>query len=455
MKRVALHTLGCKLNFAETSTIGRQFVERGFHVVDFHEPAEVYVLNTCSVTGRADREARQVIRRALRTSPDAYVIVVGCYAQLEPEEIARVDGVDLILGSSEKLRLFDFIDDFTKNSYPQMHVSDIHNCVDFGPAFSADTGYRTRGFLKIQDGCDFTCSFCTIPLARGASRSQPIEVVLQQATFLARQGFKEIVLTGVNVGDYGKNNGTNLLALLKELENVTGIERVRISSIEANLLTREMVDFIIHSERICNHFHIPMQSGSNSILKKMRRRYLANHYRELTEYVASKDPDAGIGADVIVGFPGETDALFEETYMFLVDLPISYFHVFTYSERPNTPAAQFPEAVEPKVRSRRSEMLRNLGWKKRHDFYSRFVGKTTNVLFENTTQHSDVSGLTTNYIRVKTRADGDLVNRIIPVTIRGIDDDECVGVIEHDSLHGYSPGDTLLAETTSSAMAGR
>lgn len=426
MKRVALHTLGCKLNFAETSTIGRQFADRGFEIVDFDRLADVYVLNTCSVTERADCEARQYIRRFLRTSPRAFIIVTGCYAQLEPEEIASIDGVDAVLGSQEKFKLFDIVKDFHKNDSPRIHVSDVQGISDFGPAFSSDVGGRTRAFLKVQDGCDYSCTFCTIPLARGGSRSLPVDDVVSQARLLARRGYKEVVLTGVNVGDYGKKAGTNLLNLLYALEEVDGIDRIRISSIEPNLLTKQLVDHIVQSEKLCNHFHIPLQSGSDTILRKMRRRYLTKDYRETVEYVKEQDPATGIGADVIVGFPGETDKLFEESYMFLVNLPVSYLHVFTYSERPNTPAATFDGRVRPETRSMRSEMLRILGKKKRHAFYSQFLGNTLEVLCEGLTDDGTISGLTTNYIRVK-MVDPVRANTIVAVRLEQIQDDKCFG----------------------------
>ncbi|MBI3363709.1 MAG: tRNA (N(6)-L-threonylcarbamoyladenosine(37)-C(2))-methylthiotransferase MtaB [Ignavibacteriae bacterium] len=427
MKKVALHTLGCKLNYAETSTIRRQFAERGFDIVEFDQPSDVYVLNTCSVTERADKECRQIIRRALRQSPYAYVIVVGCYAQLQPEEIASIDGVDLVLGTKEKFRVFEHAVDFTKRTMPQVFVSCIDEVTDFTPAFSAEAGGRTRAFLKVQDGCDFHCTFCTIPLARGESRSQPIESVLRQAEQIVSQRYKEIVLTGVNVGDYGKKNGHSLLELLQVLEGVDGIERIRISSIEPNLLTREMVKYILSSEKLCNHFHIPLQSGSDTILKAMRRRYTTRDYRNLIEYIKAHDPDAGIGVDVITGFPGETDALFNETYMLLVDLPISYLHVFTYSERPGTLAVEFENHVDPRARFERSEMLRILGQKKRHAFYSSFVGQTMPVLYESTVHHGRISGLTTNYARVESSSHQPLSNEIYQTTLTAIDGEVCIG----------------------------
>ncbi|MBI1806194.1 MAG: tRNA (N(6)-L-threonylcarbamoyladenosine(37)-C(2))-methylthiotransferase MtaB [Ignavibacteria bacterium] len=431
MKKVALHTLGCKLNFAETSTIGRQFVDRGFEVVDFDQVADVYVLNTCSVTERADRECRQLIRRVLRQSPDAYIIVAGCYAQLQPAEIASIEGVDLVLGAKEKFNLFGHTNEFVKKSVSQVFVSCIDEASEFHPAFSAEVGGRTRAFLKVQDGCDFNCSFCTIPLARGESRSQPIASAIQQAELIAAQGYKEIVLTGVNVGDYGSKIGTSLFELMTKLESVDGIERIRVSSIEPNLLTTKMIDFILRSEKFCNHFHIPLQSGSDEMLKRMRRRYLTEHYSRLVHYIKENDPDAGIGVDVIVGFPGETERLFEETYLYLVDLPVSYLHVFTYSERHDTPAPAFAGSIEPKIRFERNEMLRILSQKKRHAFYSSMIGRKVPVLFERTMHGDRMSGLTTNYVRVELPADDSLVNSIRNVTITGAQDDKCSGMVDY------------------------
>lgn len=429
MLRVAFHTLGCKVNFAETSTISRQFLDRGFEVVGAGEPCDVYVLNTCSVTERADRECRQIIRRVLRHSPHAFVIAAGCYAQLQPDEIASIEGVDLLLGAKEKFRVFDFEQNFTKRALPQMFVSCINETLEFEPACSGENDGRTRAFLKIQDGCDYGCAFCTIPLARGASRSQSFGAVLEQARVLADQGYKEIVLTGVNVGDFGRMLGTSLLKLLEALDTIDGIERIRISSIEPNLLTMEMVDFITRSEKICHHFHIPLQSGSDTMLKRMRRRYLTGDYREIVEYVKRRDPDAGVGVDVIVGFPGETDELFDETHLMLADLPISYLHVFTYSERPNTPAAGFPGEVEPKVRAERSEMLRILSQKKRRAFSSSFVGRKLEVLFETVSANNRASGFSSNYVRVEAQADDPLSNEIRNVRIIGLADDHCAGEI--------------------------
>lgn len=429
MRHVALHTLGCKLNFAETSTIGRQFVENGFHTVPFSEEAEVYVLNTCTVSHKADRECRQLIRSVLRKRPGAFVIVVGCYAQLRPEEIASIDGVDVVLGTKDKYKIFELVKNFEKGEYPKIFVSEMNGNDDFGPAFSGDTDNRTRAFLKVQDGCDYKCSFCTIPLARGQSRSQSIELSVSQAQSLAAKGFKEIVLSGVNVGDYGGKIDTNLFSLLKELIKVKGIERIRISSIEPNLLSHEMIDFILDNEKLCNHFHVPLQSGANEILQQMRRRYTVHGYQKLIEYIKTKDPSAGIGADVIVGFPGETDNHFEETYSLLLDLPVSYLHVFTYSERLNTPAVISANVVDPRIRHIRNEKLRLLGSKKKHHFYAQFIGKEFPVLYEGTVKNAHVSGWTTNYIRVSVPANPQYENQIIKTRIDTCLDDYCQGMI--------------------------
>ena len=434
MPTVSFHTLGCKLNFAETSSIGRQFIDRGFRVVGIDEPADICVINTCSVTARADRECRQIIRRTVRTSRNPFVIVTGCYAQLAPEEIASIDGVDLVLGASEKFSLFDYAGDLEKKLYPHVFVSDIETVDDFGPAHSSEVGNRTRAFLKVQDGCDFNCSFCTIPLARGASRSQPVDACVAQARELVRQGYREIVLTGVNVGDYGKKVGANLLALLQHLVTVDGLDRIRISSIEPNLLTDEIIGFVASEEEMCKHFHIPLQSGADEILRKMRRRYTTSDYADRIYRIRELIPDCGIGADVIVGFPGETDSLFEKTCLFLKELPLSYLHVFTYSERPNTPAAVFGGAMEPKVRFKRNEMLRVLGQKKKRAFYRSMVGKSEPVLFEGDVEGSMRFGFTTNYVRVGVPVDSVDENALVNVKIVGMENERCVGRAVHEQV---------------------
>jgi len=429
MPNVALHTLGCKLNYAETSTIGRQFLDRGYDIVEFGEPSDVCVINTCSVTDRADRECRQLIRRALRHSPNSFVIVTGCYAQLAPEEVASIEGVDLVLGAREKFDLFVHAGSLTKNSYPHVCVSDIDAVDNFGPAYSTAASERTRAFLKIQDGCDFNCSFCTIPLARGASRSQSIDKCVSQGRELVSQGYKEIVLTGVNVGDYAKKAGSSLIALLRELTRTKGLARIRISSIEPNLLSQEIIDFVADTPNMCNHFHVPLQSGSDDILRMMRRRYTTARYADLITTIKKRIPDCGIGVDVIVGFPGETDKHFEQTYLFLNELPVSYLHVFTYSERPNTTAAGFANAVEPKVRFKRNEMLRILGQKKKDAFYSQMIGRYAAVLLEDDIEGPLRFGFTENYVRVGVPARETTENTMVTVGISGMSAGRCIGKV--------------------------
>lgn len=429
MPTVALTTLGCKLNFAETSSLGKQFLDRGYTLVEFGRRADVAVINTCSVTQRADRECRQLIRRARRGSPDAAVIVTGCYAQLDPEAVASIDGVDFVLGAKEKFSLFRHAGSPVKQPAPRIFVSEIDKVDDFGPAFSTDAGDRTRAFLKIQDGCDFSCSFCTIPLARGVSRSQAVGECVAQARALTAAGYREIVLTGVNVGDYGRKHGADLLALLRGLAEIEGLDRLRISSIEPNLLTGEIIDFVAAHDVMCKHFHIPLQSGSDDILRAMRRRYTAAQYAGRVRAVLERIPDCGIGADVITGFPGETDLHFEETRRFLADLPVSYLHVFTYSERPNTPAAGSARHVEPKVRSRRSAILRELGGRKKRAFHERMIGRTLPILVESEEGEGCRCGYTDNYVRVAVPADTAPANTIVPVVIVGVADGCCTGVV--------------------------
>jgi len=428
MPTVALTTLGCKLNYAETSTLGKQFLQRGYSLVEFGGPADVAVINTCSVTGKADRECRQLIRRARRTAPDAVVIVTGCYAQRDPEEVASIDGVDFVLGTMEKFSLFDHIDAFERRRYPRIVVADIGASNDFGPAASDDAADRTRAFLKVQDGCDYSCTFCTIPLARGASRSQSVQACVEQARGLTSAGYREIVLTGVNVGDYGRRSGSDLLALLRALVRVEGLDRLRISSIEPNLLSDGIIDFVGATDVMCKHFHLPLQSGNDAILRAMRRRYTTAQYADRVNRIRARIPDCGIGMDVIVGFPGETDGQFESTHRFVADLPVSYLHVFSYSERPNTPAAASAHPVDPRTRSRRNEILRLLGEKKKRLFYDSMMGKTLPVLLETRNDDGRRSGFTGNYIRVDVPASAGETNTIIDVTITGITGQRCVGV---------------------------
>ncbi|HMS63639.1 MAG TPA: tRNA (N(6)-L-threonylcarbamoyladenosine(37)-C(2))-methylthiotransferase MtaB [Ignavibacteria bacterium] len=406
MKSVSLHTLGCKLNYSETSTIAKDFTSKGFELKNYGEISDVFVLNTCSVTENADKECRQIVRSIIRNNPETYVIVTGCYAQLQPEEIAGIEGVDLVLGIKEKFKLFDYIENYEKKDLSCIYRSPVNEAVDFEEAFSADTDSRTRAFLKIQDGCNYKCSFCTIPLARGKSRSLEINKVVENAKKIIDSGYKEIVLTGVNTGDYNFENGIKdlrLINVLEELEKLD-IERIRISSIEPNLLTNEIISFIKSSGKFCNHFHIPMQSGDNEILKLMRRRYGRELYRDLIFKLKDEIKDVGIGADVMTGFPGESDVHFKNTFEFIESLSLSYLHVFSYSERKNTYAAGFSNKVDVRIRKNRSELLRNLSNKKKFDFYSKYSGTVQSVLFETRKDDDFIEGLTTNYIRVKIRA---------------------------------------------------
>jgi threonylcarbamoyladenosine tRNA methylthiotransferase MtaB len=428
-RHVALHTLGCKLNYAESSTIAASFARRGFDVVDLGAHADVIVINSCTVTENADRECRQVVRRALRANPNAYVIVTGCYAQLQPEEIASIDGVDLVLGSAEKFRIFDYEETFLKADTPRVAVGEIADGASFGPAASGEGDARTRAFLKVQDGCDYNCSFCTIPLARGASRSQPIDDAVRSARELVAAGYREIVLTGVNVGDFGRGRGESFHDLLVRLHEVDGIERLKISSIEPNLLEDRIIDLAAHSDRMLPHFHIPLQSGSDAILGQMRRRYRSALYRERVERIVELMPDAAIGVDVIVGFPGETEEHFDETHAFLHGLPVAYLHVFTYSERENTPAASSGAVVPLGERRRRTTVLRTLSQKKRAAFAARFVGSTRRALFEHGNRGGRVSGLTDNYLRVVAPYDSRLENEIVDVTIGPFDGEHAVATV--------------------------
>jgi threonylcarbamoyladenosine tRNA methylthiotransferase MtaB len=434
MRRVALHTLGCKLNFAETSSIAGQFRAQGYEVVGIDDNADVCLINTCSVTERADRECRQMVRRALRHSPDAFVIVAGCYAQLRPDEIADIPGVDLVLGTREKFHVFEHSAGFQKTSQARKIVGPVESLESADIASSIGFSDRTRAFLKVQDGCDYSCAFCTIPLARGSSRSVAVPDVIQEARRIVAAGYREIVLTGVNVGDYGRRSGTSLLALLGELVELDGLERIRISSIEPNLLTNELLALWVRNPKLCKHFHIPLQGGNDDILRSMRRRYLTDLYGNRIATIRGLFPDAGIGADVIVGFPGETDELFSKTYKFLVDLPISYLHVFTYSERPKTPALSFDGSVEPRIRAERSEMLRILSSRKRDVFHRSFLNSIVDVLFEDRTADGHWSGLTREYIRLKVRSSSELANQILPVRILKTEGEHCTGELVDTKL---------------------
>ena len=429
-RTVAFYTLGCKLNFAETSTIARDLVEQGLRKVEFGQPADLYVINTCSVTDNADKRCRAVVRQALRNNPEAFVAVVGCYAQLKPEEIASIPGVDLVLGATEKFNLTRYLDDLSKNDMGEVHSCEIREADFYVGSYAI--GDRTRAFLKVQDGCDYKCTYCTIPLARGISRSDTLENVLENAREISARGIREIVLTGVNIGDYGKGeNGDKrhkhtFLDLVRALDDVPGIERVRISSIEPNLLKNETIDFVAGSRHFVPHFHIPLQSGSNSILKRMRRRYMRELYADRVARIREVMPHACIGVDVIVGFPGETEDHFMETYNFLHELEVSYLHVFTYSERADTPAAKKDGAVPPAERNRRSKMLRSLSAKKRRAFYQEQLDTEQTVLFEGENKKGYIHGFTGNYVKVKAPWDPALTGTTLRVRLTEIDSDGLV-----------------------------
>jgi len=413
-KRVAFHTLGCKLNYSETSTISRDFITRGFEKVEYRDHADIYVINTCSVTENADKEARRLIRQAKRLNPLSSIAVIGCYAQLKPEEIAAIDGVDLVIGSEEKFNLLDHLNELDQKEDNTIIHSSIEHVHSFKPSYSI--GDRTRSYLKVQDGCDYTCSFCTIPLARGKSRSGNIQTTVKTAQEVALKGVKEIVLTGVNIGDFGVGSDENLLQLLIELDNIEGVERFRISSIEPNLLNNDIIAFCNTSKKFVPHFHIPLQSGSNKILKGMRRRYDQTIYRKKINKILSSNSETCIGVDVMVGFPGESDEDFLETYNFINDIDISYLHVFTYSERPNTPAKNIKEVISKRVRAERSKMLHILSEKKRRYFYDHFINTHREVLFESS-RNGKLVGHTDNYIKVEIDNSPGLVNKIHSVRL--------------------------------------
>ena len=430
-KTVAFHTLGCKLNFAETSTIASDFLSKGFARTEFSDHADVYVINTCSVTENADRECRNIVGRALRANPDGFIIIVGCYAQLKPDQIMLMPGVDLVLGATEKFNVTQFLGALEKTTGPAvMHSCEISEAQNFVSSYSA--GDRTRAFLKVQDGCDYKCTYCTIPLARGISRSDTLENVVKNAQEIAAKGIAEIVLTGVNVGDYGKGEFGNkrhehtFLELVQALDANVEVARMRISSIEPNLLRDEIISFTAASEKFVPHFHLPLQSGSDAILKKMKRRYMTDLYTKRVRAIKSADADSCIGVDVIVGFPGETDAYFLDTYNFLNELPISYLHVFTYSERPNTPAATMDDIVPIPERKRRNKMLRILSEKKKRSFYESQIGKYRPILFEDENREGYMLGYTDNYVRVKTFWNPEWANKTISAKLKEIDMDGLV-----------------------------
>ncbi|WP_224490995.1 tRNA (N(6)-L-threonylcarbamoyladenosine(37)-C(2))-methylthiotransferase MtaB [Robertkochia flava] len=429
-KKVAFYTLGCKLNFSETSTIARSFESEGFDRVEFDQEADIYVINTCSVTENADKRFKSIVKQARKVNEDAFIAAVGCYAQLKPEELASVEGVDLVLGATEKFKITDYLNDLSKNDFGEVHSCEIQEADFYVGSYSI--GDRTRAFLKVQDGCDYKCTYCTIPLARGISRSDTLENVLKNAAEIAAQDIKEIVLTGVNIGDYGKGEFGNkkhehtFFELVEALDRVEGIERLRISSIEPNLLKNETIDFVAQSKAFVPHFHIPLQSGSNEILGLMRRRYRRELYTDRVARIKSAMPHACIGVDVIVGFPGETEEHFLETYHFLNELDISYLHVFTYSERDNTLAADMEGIVPKRVRAKRSKMLRGLSAKKRRAFYEGEIGQLRTVLFEGENKEGYIHGFTENYVKVKAPWDPALVNTLHQVRLTRIDEDGMV-----------------------------
>lgn len=429
-KKVAFYTLGCKLNFSETSTIARDFNVQGFERVEFDTYADIYVINTCSVTDNADKRFKSIVKSALKQNNKAFLIAIGCYAQLKPEELANIEGVDLVLGATEKFKVMDYIEDLSKNEIGEVHSCEIDEADFYVGSYSI--GDRTRAFLKVQDGCDYKCTYCTIPLARGISRSDTLENVLANAREISNKGIKEIVLTGVNIGDYGKGEFGNkkhehtFFELVQALDEVEGIHRVRISSIEPNLLKNETIDFVSQSKSFVPHFHIPLQSGSDRLLQSMKRRYQTSLYIDRVKNIKAHMPHACIGVDVIVGFPGETDEVFLETYNLLSELDISYLHVFTYSERPNTEAVTMEGVVPKKVRNKRSKMLRGLSVKKRRAFYESQLGAELTVLFEGENKKGYIHGFTENYVKVKAPWNPALVNTLHSVKLNSIDQDGLV-----------------------------
>ena len=425
-KKVAFHTLGCKLNFSETSTISRDFLKHGFEKVKFDELADFYILNTCSVTENADKEAKKIIRKAKRINPYAKVVVIGCFAQLKPESITKIEEVDLVLGANEKFDVLKYIDGSSIGSPSKILNADVESIKEFKPSFSLEE--RTRSYLKVQDGCDYTCSFCTIPLARGNSRSGKIFSIVNAANKIASSGKKEIVLTGVNIGDFGKGNDESFIDLINELDKVKGVDRIRISSIEPNLLTNEIIEFCDSSIKFMPHYHIPLQSGSNKILRAMRRRYDKEAYKNRIKKIKETNPDTCIGVDVIVGFPGESDVDFLETYNFLNELDISYLHVFSYSKRSGTDAIKINEKVQKSVKSKRSKMLHILSEKKTRDFHNQFINKKRPILFE-TIKEGYLVGHTDNYIRTIVDIPANFKNKIVNVNLMEVQGNHMIGCI--------------------------
>ena len=429
-KKVAFYTLGCKLNFSETSTIARNFEEEGYAKVDFSDSPDIFVINTCSVTENADKKCKQIVKQALKVNPNAFVAMIGCYAQLKPEEIGKIPGVDLVLGANEKFNILAHVEELEKQEFAKISAENIKVTQNFVPSFSM--GDRTRSFLKVQDGCDYFCSFCTIPLARGKSRNASVAETVLEAEKIAKTDIKEVVLTGVNIGDFGQGEGENFLDLIKELDKVEGIERFRISSIEPNLLSNEVIEFVAQSNKFVPHFHIPLQAGSNTLLKAMRRKYLRELYAERVEKIKTLMPDACIGVDVIVGFPGETEVEFMETVNFLMDLEISYLHVFTYSERANTTAKKMDNAVPMATRRERSQKLHLISDKKRRAFYESQEGKTKQVLFEAEENGGVMHGFSENYVKVSILFDPALINQTVQVRLDkiGLDGNMAVTLLE-------------------------
>ncbi|TNE70405.1 tRNA (N(6)-L-threonylcarbamoyladenosine(37)-C(2))-methylthiotransferase MtaB [bacterium] len=432
MKRVAFYTLGCKLNFSETSTLKRSFTEHEFEITSFENEADVYVINTCSVTQDANKDCRKVVRRAQKSNPNAFIAVVGCYAQLEPEEIAQIEGVDLVLGAKEKFEIFDLVPSFEKVNKTIIHRSDVNEAVDFHHAFSSND--RTRAFLKVQDGCDYKCSFCTIPLARGKSRSPLLSEVVENARRVVDHGYQEVVVTGVNAGDFGKGNDETFLELMSALNEIEGLNRIRVSSIEPNLLNEDIIRLAASSTKIQPHFHMPLQSGSDEMLKTMRRRYRSDLYHERVSLIKELMPHACIGVDVITGHPGETDELFQESFDFIQSLPVSYLHVFTYSERPNTHALEIQPSIEIPVRKKRTHLLRRLSAKKRFEFDQHHIESIRPTLFEEEEKDGLMFGWTDNYIRVAHPYMDHLVNTIVPVQLKNYRDDVYHGTIGIEQL---------------------
>ena len=435
MKRVAFYTLGCKLNFSETSTISRMFEDKGYQKVDFTDKPDIFIINTCSVTENADKKCKKIVKEAKKISPSSFVTIIGCYAQLKPKEISEIQGVDAVLGAAEKFRMFEFLEDFTSNNSPKVYASEIQEAKAYNASYSY--GDRTRTFLKVQDGCNYGCAFCTIPLARGKSRSASIAEIVAQAKEIAASEVKEVVLTGVNIGDFGVQDGRRkekFIDLIKALDKVKGIDRFRISSIEPNLLSNEVIEFVSQSKRFVPHFHVPLQSGSDKILKRMNRRYLSDLYRDRVHNIKQLMPHCCIGVDVITGFPGETEEDFLDTYQFLNELDVSYLHVFTYSERANTQALEMDGVVPVKERQRRSNMLRTLSEKKKRFFYEQHVGNVQTVLFEDDVEEGMMHGFTENYIRIKAKYDPILINETKKINMVRVDENCLMEVEEFEEV---------------------